>query len=326
MATSSNAQISYEAGQNLVAFHTLTTSDNLVFTSASKPWSMVSGKEPEIVPNGLVTGGTVSVAASGSNNVVDVAALTCYLAGVLTTVNADTDVTVTRATATDTHIINSITVDSTGAIAVVAGVDSTAFSETRGANGGPPFIPVGSIEIAQVRLTSNTAAVVASSEIFQVIGQHTERFDFPVWSVNPIKGEVTFNTAFPLIHTGSTPKRVYAKVYIPIFATLGKTDAFVPAENSYSTSSTQIYGGTVGSSTQSLSAASFTAYLEDGHTDPFLALVGENILVKFKSNRNRNPYSLTQGKMGFTRAYPNANQNTANVTIAAENPTVDFTG
>src|SRR5512143_2984440 len=163
MPSAANAKLQYEAGQALVAMAAMTDSgDQQTFTLANASvWSSKSGYDPQIFPNGLATGGAVVPAVSGTNDKIDVAALTCYLAGVLTSVAAAADTSITRP-ATAVSKIDSITVTSAGAIAVVAGTDgsTTAFSETRAAAGGPPLIPVGSIEIAQVRLISNTAAAI----------------------------------------------------------------------------------------------------------------------------------------------------------------------
>ena len=159
MATAENAKLQYEAGQNSVAMVELTNSgDETTFTSAATLWSGRSGYAPVVRPNGLLTGGAVIPDASAVNNVVDVAALTCNLAGVVTSVAAG-ELTATRPATAVSKVI-SLTVNSSGALAAVAGTDgsTTAFSETRAAAGGPPVIPVGSIEIGQVRLTSNTAA------------------------------------------------------------------------------------------------------------------------------------------------------------------------
>lgn len=327
MAISSNAQIEFEAGQTLVAMAELTDSgDHTTYEGASSPWSQASGFTPVIRPNGLVTGGAVTPAVSGTNDKVDVAALTCYLAGVLTSVSAGTDVTVSRGADTDTHRITSITVTAQGAIAAVAGVDGTAFSETRGANGGPPLIAVGAIEIAQVRVTSISAAAVDSDEIFDVIGQHCERYDYPAWSINPFDGSITLSAALPQSHTGPVTKKIYAQYYTPIFQTVAKAVDFKPAEASYSVTSQEYYGGVIGGSSSSLGQASFTVMLEDGHTDSLLQQAGNNILIKFKQDRNRAPYSLTQGILGITRTFPKTSQVQAACTVSAELSTQDFTG
>ena len=140
----------------------------------------------------------------------------------------------------------------------------TAFVETRAAAGGPPLIPVGSIEIGQVRTTSVTAAVVLATEIFQVVGQHQESTLQPSYDEDFVNGEITFNEALPAIHTGAVPKKVYVKGATPIFATVPKASAWVPAESTYSITSTDTYDGAIGSSATALGQASFNCILTDG--------------------------------------------------------------
>lgn len=316
MATAENAKLQYEAGQNVTAMTLLTDSgNNTTFTSAATLWSGKSGFAAVVRPNGLLTGGAVTTHAS--NNTVTVAALTCNLAGVVTAVSAGTAVATRPATAVSK--VNSITIDSTGAIANVAGTDgaTTAFSETRAAAGGPPLIPVGSIEIAQVRYTSNTAAVVASAEIFQVVGLHTERADFPLWDVNNGAGSVVFLAAHPLIHTGPTAKRSYASYSTPIFADVALASDFVPPETTHSVSSTQVYGTTLGSSSSTLGQGSFTAYLTNGVSDALVSLKNSTLWFKFFPDRYASPYILTQGKLGISRTFPAGDTVQATCTISA---------
>lgn len=324
MATAENAKLQYEAGQNVVAMTLLTDSgDNTTFTSAANLWSGKSGFAPVIRPNGLLTGGAITTHAS--NNTVTVAALTCNLAGVVTSVSAGTAVATRPATAVSK--VNSITVDSTGALANVAGTDgsTTAFSETRGAAGGPPLIPVGSIEIGQVRYTSNTAGVVASAEIFQVVGLHLERADFPLWDVRNGSGSVAFLAAHPLIHTGPTAKRCYASYATPIFADVALASDFVPPETTHSVSSTQVYGATLGSSASTLGQGSFTAYLTNGVSDALVSLKNATLWFKFFPDRYASPYILTQGKLGISRTFPAADSVQAACTISADTAGTEVT-
>lgn len=320
--TAENAKLMYEAGQTYYAMAQLTDSgDHTEFTSAASLWSNKSGKSPVVRPNGMISGGAVT--PGSSNNEVAVAALTCYLAGVLTSVGADSSVAITRATSTDTHMINSITVDSTGALAVVTGTDGTAFSETRGAAGGPPLIPVGSIEIAQVRTTSYTAGLIDDSEIFEVVGTHQERFDFPLWDEQYETGSVVFVDDLPLIHTGPTAKRVYASCNAPIFAEVSPVSDFVPPENTHSVSSAQVYGGTLGSRSSSLGQGSFTAYLQDGVSDGLVQLKDEELWFKFYPDKYKTPYMLCQGKLGISRTFPAGSSITAKCTISAATAAVE---
>ncbi len=332
MPTAENAKLDYEAGQDPTAMVALTDSgDHTIFNSADNFWSNRDGYAPVVRPNGLITGGAVIPGVSESNDKIDVAALVCYLAGVSTEVAAAADEDITRGVTTDTHMINSVTITSVGAVAIVAGTDHTAFSETRGATGGPPWIPTGSIEIAQVRLTSVDAAVVTADEIFQVVGNHVERWDYPTWDEKRIRitdqvvgyAGPTFISALPLIHsddagTNTAGKKVYAEYYSPIWAELPRAENFVPPENSHSVSSTQVYGGTVGSSATSLGQGSFTFYPLDGVTDNLIKLAEETLLFKFKPNRLKDPYVICQGKLGISPTYPAGDNLAVGATISAE--------
>lgn len=318
--TASNAKLQYEAGQEISAMAAMTDSgDHKTFSTTAALWSGKSGYEPKIYPDGLETGGVVTPGAA--NDKVAVAALTCYLAGVQTTVSADGAVSVSRPAASPTGLkkISSITINSAGAIAVVAGTDGAAFSATRGAAGGPPFIPVGSVEIAQVKLTSSSAALVAAAEIFQVPGSSQERYDYPVWSENSFSGEITFVSALPAIHVGSpaTYKGVYAEIYEPTFADLEPVTDFVAPETSNSVSSTQVYGGTLGATSSSLGQGSFKCYLKDGVTDAIVAQKGEILFFKYFPDRNKTPYVLCQGKLGIARTWPAGDNIQAACTISA---------
>ena len=328
MPTAQNAKLEYEAGQTAYPMAEVTDSgDHITFSGSATMWSNKSGFTPTVRPNGVATGGAITIAVSGTNNMVDVAALTCYLAGTLTSVAADADVSITRP-ATAVAKINSITVNSSGAIAVVAGTDgsTTAFSATRGAAGGPPYIPVGSIEIGQVRLTSSTAAAIASTEIFQVVGVHTERYDYPVWKELYSSGEVEFVGALPLIHTGDLPKKVYASYYAPIFSEISLSSDFTAPEVTHSVSSTQIYNTTIGSTSQSLGQGSFTAYLGDGVSDALVREKNNNLWFKFTPDRYKSPYILTQGLLGISRTFPAGDNIQAACTISAESAPVEVTG
>lgn len=332
-----NAKIQYESGQDLVSFVALTDQgDHKDFRSADPLWSNKAGYQPDIKPNGLATGGVVGIAASGGNDVVDVAALTAYLVGVLTSVGASADLSIPRPTAS--HVKYSITVTGAGAIAAVKGVESTAHSTTRGAAGGPPYILPTSIEIAQVWLSASAAGVITAAEIKQVVGTNCERYDFPTWKqkrsnvASGILGNagILFSAALPLIHSAASPvvpapKPVYAQYYEPAFADVPRSDAFVPPETTFSLSSKQIYQETLGSSSSSLGQGSFTAYLEDGISDGLLANKGQNLWFKFFQNAlNSTPYILAQGTLGISRTFPAGEQITAACTISAETAADDI--
>lgn len=319
MSTAENALLQYEAGQQAYAMAALTPdATRTIFSTAVSLLSGRAGSTPVVRPNGLLTGGAVTPSAIVANNNIDVAALTCNLAGVVTTVAADADVAITRP-ATAVSKVNSITVNSSGAIAVVPGTDgaTTAFSETRGAAGGPPLIPVGSIEIAQVRVTSNTAAAITAAEIFATVGAHLEMANYPLFEINYDTGKVTFLSALDAIHTGPVPKAVYASYAAPIFAAVSLASDFVPPETSHSVSSTQIYGTTLGSTSKSLGQGSFRAFLEDGVTDGLIQQKDQNLWFRFYPDRYKTAHTLQQGKLGISRTFPAADQIQAACTISA---------
>ena len=149
MGTAGNAKIQYESAQSLVEYVAMTDSgDHIVFTSAANAWSDRVGYAPSIRPDGVITGIDILSAGSGLDE-VDNIAFTAWLGGVLKEVSATTT-TITRASSL-THVINSIILTGT-TVSAVKGVEGTAFSTTRNAAGGPPYIPIGSIEIGQIKL------------------------------------------------------------------------------------------------------------------------------------------------------------------------------
>jgi len=329
MSNSENGAVYYEAGQALVPMVALTDDGgHQTFESAAYLWSMASGKEPAVHPDGLMTGGAVTPGVSGTNNKIDVAGLTAYLAGVLTTVVAAADETVTRAVAADTHIINSVTITSAGAVAILAGTDGVAFSETRAAAGGPPLIPVGDIEIAQVRMTSNVAAPVTADEIFAVEGQHCEMSEYPTWveNIGPVENGVpqlagvTFQAALPLSHVGPTAKAVYAQYYAVgtgDFARAPKAMDMTVPEESRSVSSEQFYGGVENSVSTSLGQGGFTALCNDGITDPLIRACGDRRWVKFFQNIAKTPHVRCNGFLAKARSWPAGGSVKAAITVSA---------
>lgn len=325
MANAENAKIQIEGGQQQQPMSALSNSgDNTVFESGSELWSRRSGYEPVVRPDGLITGGAITPAQGGTPNAVDVAALTAYVGGAQVAAAAETGLTCARPI-TDTHLVYSIVVDEAGAITAESGTEGTSFSETRGSAGGPPLIPVGSIEVGQVRLNSQSSAAVKASEVFQVVGVHQERYDFPIFEIDYRNGSVVFNSALPTIHTGDEPKGVSASYAEPIFTDLARATDFVPSETSHSLSSTQIYGGTIGSSSSTLNQARFTAFLNDGITDGLIKLKNEILWFKFFQNRFQSNYILEQGKLGISRTFPAGDDIQAACTISPEEAGVEVT-
>lgn len=326
MANAENAKIQYEGGQSQSPMAALTDSgDQTTFESGAALWSRRTGFEPAVRPDGLITGGTIIPAAAGSDNTVDVSAGTAYVGGSEVSFSAETGLTLTRAVSSNTNIIHSITVDGSGTVATTAGTGGTSFTETRGSAGGPPLIAATRIEIGQVRLTGTAAAPVTDGNIFQVVGVHQERYDFPIYEVDYRNGNVVFNSALQQIHTGPAPKKVYASYAEPIFADVPKGSDFVPSETSHSVSSTQIYGTTLGSTSSTLNQSTFTAYLNDGISDGLVKLKNEILWFKFFPNKFQSGYILEQGKFGISRTFPAGDEIQASCTISPESAGVEVT-
>jgi len=320
-----NSKLEYESGVTPTAMSALTDSgDRTIFNSGASLFSESTGNSPIIKPDGVLTGGVVAAAVSGSNDVIDVAALTCNLAGVENSVGSGVDTAISRA-ATDVASVSSVTISSGGSIAIVKGTDSTdaSFSEVRGAAGAPPLIPVGSIEIAQVRTTSNVAGVIAAGEIFQTIGTHLEKADFPTYEVDNFTGQITFNSVLPDSHTANVAKGVFASYAEPVFTEQNFANDFVPAETSHSVSSEQVYGATVGASSSSLGQGSFTAILKDGITDNLVQRKNENLFFRYYQDKYKAPHILTQGKLGIGRTFGAADAPKVSCTISSANESSD---
>ncbi|GAB5451835.1 MAG: hypothetical protein Hals2KO_21630 [Halioglobus sp.] len=326
--------VRFESGQTPQPFEEMTDSgDNTTFSASFSPISKASNSGFVLALYGLLTGGAIT--PGSSNDEVDVAALTVLAPGMtgansegVVSISAASGITVSRGAASDTHRITSITVSAAGAVVPVPGVDGTAFSDVRGADGGPPYIPVGSIEIGQVKVDSITAALVASTEIFAVPGSSREMASFPVPNlIDYATGEVTYSTAIPAIHTGDVPRKVFIKGSTPIFSDIGYSTDWSPAKQSFSNSSTDTYDGAVASVSSSLSTATFTALLEDGVSDHIVSLEGQDLWVEYRPDRDQSlPKQLTQGPLSSSWTRPaGANRVQASFVIAASTATVNVT-
>ena len=333
MGTAANAKIEYESAQTLVAFAAMTDSgDHMVFTSAANVWSDKSGYAPDVRPDGILTGVDILTAGSGSDE-VDNIAFTAWISGILKSVSATTT-TITRATVS-THVINSIILtDAT--VSAVKGVEGTAFSTTRGAAGGPPYVPVGSIEIGQVKTSAQASAVIDSDEIFQTAGTHQERADYPLYrrpnnlgygvlaaSTSRKYAHVEFYSALDTRHTGATCKKIYIKYYTPTFVAI-ESNGFVPADVQSSQKHAQRFDKMLGYKTDSLQSSSFRAEVANGVSDSLIALNGQNLIFRFYPDASKAPYVLTLGTLRFLSAFPQAGPLSIGCVVIVKFPSVRF--
>lgn len=339
MGTSANAKLYVELSQTAFATGAMTDSgDNTAFTrSGVTVISKKTGYTATIMPDGIVTGSNLLTPDTG-NNEVNHAAFTAYSQGTLYSKSASgTPLTITRP-ATNVAKINSMCMDNAGDISFIAGTDgsTSTFSETRGAAGGPPYIPVGSVEMGQVRVTSSSDAAITAAQIFTVDGTHCERYDYPMWNELNTLGDgldadasaktnayLEFQAALPVIHTGDVTKGVYISGYSATFSEITMSKDFVPAEISYSSTSEEFYDGVITSSSATQGDASVNIRTTDNITDSILRQKGHVIAFKFKPDKNQAPYVLSQGKVGMVRAFPISEQNNVSLTIT-EARSVDF--
>lgn len=332
MAISDRAQIEMELGTPTSfskAELTNPSGDNQTFQFANSPLSQQGAFPTVVMPQGVKSGLTCTT--TGVNDEVKTSAgVVVNPSGASAdadtgeiTVAADTSITLTRALATDV-CINSIVVDGTGAVSAVKGTDGSAFNTARNSAGGPPYIPVGSVEVAQVKLSGSTAGPVLDSEISQTPGVSQEGYKDILWTIDIATGTVTFSAALPLIHTAGVAKEIYGRNSVPIFSTLGRVTDYSPAETNYSSSSTAIYDGTVVGQSSSLSQSTFTAYLDDGLTDPLLAARGDSRWIRFKQNKDLAPYELTNGTVGVTRSFPPDGEVEASVQLLAADASIAY--
>ncbi len=322
MATAENAKLEYEAGQNSVAMSLLSTTDNITYTTGSSLFSNRSGFAPDVKPNGLLTGGAVTGGTVATDS-VNVASCTVNLNGVVESVPGTT-LSITRP-ATDVAVVFSVVVDALGGYAIETGVEggSGAFSETRGAAGGPPYIALDDVEVAQIRVNESSSAFITSAEIFSVVGLHTERADFPIFNINYDEGTIEMLSAVPANHVGDTGKAVYAAYATPIFGEITLASDFTPPETTNSVTSTQIYGTTLGSTSSTLGQGSFTAFLNDGVTDALVTLKNEVLWFRFFPNKFASANILSQGKLGISRTFPAGDNIQAACTISASEAAIE---
>jgi len=333
MGHSPNAKIEYESAQALVDFAAMTDSgDHTVFTVTGNVWSDRSGYAPDVRPDGIITGVDILTAGSGSDE-VDSIAFTAWLAGVLKSVSATTT-TITRATVS-THAINSIILTGT-TVSAVKGTEGTSFSTTRGAAGGPPYIPIGSIEIGQVKTDSQVSAAITSSEIFQTTGTHQERADYPLYrrpnnlgygilasTTSRKYAHIEFYSALDASHTGGVCKGVYIKYYTPTFTAI-ESNGFVPADTQSLQKHAQRFDKMLGYKTESLQSSTFKAELVDGISDALIALNGQNLIFKFYPDAAGAPYILTLGTLRFLSSFPQTGPISIGCVVIAKFPSVRF--
>lgn len=184
------------------------------FAAATGKYPWKSSPAPLVRINGVRSGLEVTIDNAAANDTVDVTAGKVYLAGQPTDVGAGSVASLDRPATPGNVVINCITVTSAGALALVSGTEG-APGGARGAAGGPPFIPTGSILLAEIALVGTAAAAILASEIDNTV---QERADVPGYRIDYFNGKVSTQLALEAIHTGSIPRAVYAQWRVAVFS------------------------------------------------------------------------------------------------------------
>ena len=256
---------------------------------------------PTVLVDGVISGAVVIPAAAGTNNLVDVSAMAANIGGVAytgaTKLAADTDLTCLRGSALDVCRINSIT-HTGSAWAVISGTAHTAFDLAggRGGAGEPPYIPVGSIEVAQVRFSSITDAAVLASEIKMIPGDTKEMAYSPGKDIEYARLDagtldypgVTMRVALPAIHTGDATRGVWLSGYEAAFSEWQKVNDVAFQGESISSTSDETFSGTDTYTSSEVSDGSFSWSCNSITSDPEWAVMeGKDAKVWLKLYETR---------------------------------------
>lgn len=316
MPSASKGKLEYESSRTLHAMHALTDSgDATKFTSNATLFSRYDGAQPDVRPNGVVSG--LEIAPHADNDKVSISAGTAYIAGVLVTIAAGT-ATITRD-GSNGYLISSITVNDSGTFAAAAGTaNASAHSETRAASGGPPLVATTVIELGQVRTTSITAAKILASEIRTTRNTHREDAFSPAWTENDSDASISFNAALMQNHTGPVGKAVHAEYNDPQFSEQIDAVDFVPVEQSNTQNSVSVYNGSVGSVSTSLNQGSFTFYPREGVgiTDQLVTEKNKQLWFRVYPNRSGTRHFIGNAILGITRSYPSDNNISVSCTLS----------
>jgi len=276
--------------------------------------------------DGVVSGCRIIPAISGSDDVVDVLVGTINIAGVEVSCAGATDLAIARGASA--CIKYSILVSDAGVVSALAGTTFTSLSTTRGADGGPPLVTVGYVEIGQIWYISLTPAAVASTEIHMDPESHREYSIYPGWKYgNPTIDDdqkIELAIALMLNHTGPVSRVLYAQYYNPTFIKLDNVFDFKPPRSTYSGSDQKTYDEVARSSgNESYGDASFNILIDHNGDNILSRAAGDVRWFKFYPDRTKDNYILFCGRISYTDEYPQDNLMKASVTVVTEIPGIN---
>ena len=168
------AKVEFEVGSTLYAMSPLSTVSSPASDVRKKYLTEATfisddvDRQASVRLDGQISGFTL--APGTAYNSVDVSAGTGYLKGVEITVSGTTITDIQRPTASQTNVLwTALSVDENGTINKTVGTEGSS-SSTRGAAGGPPYIPVDEFLIGYITTTyydgsASGAALINTDEI-----------------------------------------------------------------------------------------------------------------------------------------------------------------
>jgi len=242
--TGKDVKIEAEIGSDFYPWNVLSTVSSPAadigkkFVTSATFISDDEDRQAEVRLDGVVSGFTIT--AGSGNNEVDVSSGTGYLLGSTVTVTGTTISDLERPTGAATYVkVTALSVDTNGTINKTVGTEGNT-SSTRGAAGGPPFIPENEFLIGYVTMTyyggsvSGAAAVTAG----EINSDTKEYANIPSFSILHHDGSgndaqnvgcIQFASVLPLIHgagSGTARRNVYAQYYDAIFEEVPDTYDF----------------------------------------------------------------------------------------------------
>ena len=190
---------------------------NKKFLVVAERFTALEDYEPIVRLDGVISG--CEMAPYSTNNSVEISSGSYYLKGVKVSLSATTGESLARPTQSGYVLVTAISVDADGAVTKTAGTEGVT-STTRGAAGGPPFIPVDEVLLGYVTLSYKASSVGAVVEDTEIDNASKERASIPGYSIiyhdeDNLKGVVDFSSALDTIHTGSTTRNVYSQYWAP---------------------------------------------------------------------------------------------------------------
>jgi hypothetical protein len=302
--TAEDAKLQVEQGFVFWDFEKGTDSGDqkkFTYSGTLKLFSLKKGQAPVVRPDGARSGLVITPALAGGNNNVDVAAGAAFVGGKDLAISAATNLAMTRTAAGGTFQITSVVIDNAGVISAVGGTEGSAFSLTRGAAGGPPYVPVDKIEIGQVKLTSNTDAPILASEIDQNV---MERYDIPSFVTVPEEAAIRMLTALDKRHTADVTKGIWVKHYEPVFNDIPEASNWKPVGVKADSKSGRTYDGVFSIGSKGLGEGSFDVLLKGENGEILSSVVNDTRWFRFYPDKFRTDHHLVCGDLTYDREYP----------------------